>query len=126
MIFAVFRKIFFGIIFNALALYVLLMFVKEIQYTGGYTFFVIGGIFLGLLNAVVKPVLRIVSLPFVVLSGGLFLIVINIGILWLLGYTLDVAQFRECALIFPNLGSYVIGGLVLGVINFTTNLIIKL
>lgn len=41
---------------------------------------------LGLLNAFVKPLLTLLSLPLVVLSLGLFLWVINAGLLYLVGW----------------------------------------
>lgn len=113
----------FGILLNALALYGLIYFVPEITYTGGLKFFVLGGIILGLLNFFVKPVLKLFSLPFIILTLGLFLIVINALILWFLSYIFDVIAFRDVALHFPNFSTYVIGAIVLGIINWVLNLI---
>lgn len=42
---------------------------------------VIAALVLGILNTLVKPVLTIVSIPFIVVTLGLFLIVINAAIL---------------------------------------------
>ncbi|MDQ2781638.1 phage holin family protein [Lapillicoccus sp.] len=57
------------------------------------TVFVVALIF-GLLNAVLKPILTIVSLPFVILTLGLFLLVVNALLLeltsWLAG-SLDLS-----------------------------------
>jgi putative membrane protein len=38
---------------------------------------------LGILNALVKPVLVLLSIPFLIITLGLFLLVINIVVLWL-------------------------------------------
>jgi len=38
---------------------------------------------LGVLNAFVKPVLRLLTLPFILLTFGFFLLAINAGLLWL-------------------------------------------
>ena len=43
---------------------------------------VIAALFLGILNALVKPILILVALPVVVLSLGLFLFVINALLVW--------------------------------------------
>jgi putative membrane protein len=114
-----------AIVLNGIALYALLMFMPEIGYRGGWTFFVVGGILMAILNGIIKPLIKIFALPVIVLTGGLFLIVINAGLLWFLSYFFEIAQFRDLALIFPNLGSYAIGALVFGVINWIEHLIIK-
>jgi len=112
-----------NLIFNALCLYAVVTYVDGVIYTGGWWFFVIGGFSMGILNAIVKPIIKIISLPLIFLSGGLFLIVINGALLWLLQYFLSVAAFKDVAITFPNLGAYAIGALVFGLVNFITNLI---
>lgn len=114
-----------NIAINGGTLYLLTRLVEDITYTGGFKFFVIGGVVLGVVNLVVRPLLRIVSLPFMFLTGGLFMIVINVVILWFLSYFLSIAEFREVTLVFQNTSSYVIGAIVFGVINWTSSLIIK-
>lgn len=119
------KKIIFGIFLNGAALYFLTRLVEEVTYTGGLKFFIIGGIVVGLLNAVVKPIFKILTFPLIILTGGLFLVVINAAILWFLSHFLNVIEFRDVTLTFPNIGSYVIGGLVFGLINWAEHLIIK-
>lgn len=119
------KKIGIGIALNGFALYFLTLILEEITYTGGFKLFLISGIILGVLNSIVKPLIKLFSLPLIFLSGGLFLIVINAVILRLLVYFLVIIQFRDVTLSFPNLGSYVIGAIVFGAINWTEHLIIK-
>jgi len=119
------KKAVIGIFLNGLALYLITLILPEITYTGGFKFFVIAGIILGLINYFIKPVIKALSLPLVLITGGLFLIVINAFVLWFLSYFLDVAAFRDVTLSFPNMGSYVIGGFALGVINWAEHLFIK-
>lgn len=118
-------KVLLGVVLNAGALYAVIRFVDGVTYTGGIMFFVLGGIFVGLVNLFAKPVLKAIALPFIFITGGLFLIVINGAVLWFLSYFLDVIQFRDVALTFPNLGSYAIGALVFGIVNWFENLILK-
>lgn len=119
-------KPFIGIALNGGILYLMTLIVDDIVYTGGFKFFIIGGIVLGMINFFVKPFIRSLSLPFVFLTGGLFLVVINIGILWFLSYFLDVIEFRDVSLTFSTWFSYVIGAIVFGVINWTAHIIIRL
>ena len=114
-----------GILLNGVSLYALTYFIDEISYTGGLVFFVVGAILMWLLNAVIKPLLKVLSMPLIFLSAGIFLIVINIGILWFFSYVLDIAAFRETSLVFDNMGSYVIGAVVFGLINWALDLFIK-
>ena len=116
-------KPFIGILANGFALYLVIELVDSVTYTGGVLFFIVAGIVLGLINLIVKPILKIVSLPFIFITGGLFLIVINVGVLWFFTYFLDVAQFRDLSLDFQNFSSYVIGAVVFGIINWGVNLI---
>ncbi len=116
-------KPFVGILANGFALYFVTQLVEGITYTGGILFFVVSGLLLGLLNLIVKPILKIISLPFIFITGGLFLVVINVAILWFLTYFLDIAQFRDLSLGFQNYSSYVIGAIVFGIINWIINLI---
>jgi putative membrane protein len=52
---------------------------------------------LGVVNAIVRPVVIILTLPLTILTLGLFLLIINAGMLglvaWLLGDSMDVAGF---------------------------------
>jgi len=66
------------------------------------------GLIFGVVNAVVGPVLRLLSLPFVVLTLGLFLLVINAALLGLTAALTD-------RLTIDGIGTALIGGLILGV-----------
>ncbi len=114
-----------GVVLNALALYGLVYFVPGITYSGGITLFIVGGIVLEILNTLVKPLAKILSFPFIILTGGLFLIAINAGFLWLLSYILEVAKFRDAFIFFPTFGTYVIGAIIFGALNWVLGLIIK-
>ena len=66
------------------------------------------GLIFGVVNAIVGPLLRLLSLPFVVLTLGLFLLVINAALLAL------TAGLTE-RLTIDGFGTAVIGGLILAV-----------
>ena len=120
-----FKRLLVGIVLNAAALYAITVFLPEITYTGSWKFLLIGGAFMGLMNTFVKPFLKILALPFIFLTAGLFIIVINAGLLWALKYFLEVAKFQDVALVIPTKGSYLLAALVFGVVNLILHIFIK-
>jgi putative membrane protein len=57
--------------------------------TAQWEVFLVLGIVLGLLNYFLKPLLKALSLPLELLTLGLFTIVINMGLIWLLDMMFD-------------------------------------
>lgn len=114
-----------GILANGIALYLVTYALNEVNYTGGWKFFVVAGIFIGVLNTIVKPILKLLSLPFVLLSAGLFLIVINAVILWLTKHLLEVAAIGDIRLVISGIGNYLIAAIVFGLANWITHIFIK-
>lgn len=112
-----------GLALNAGALYLLIYLVPDIAYTGGIWFFVVGGVILGLINAIVRPVIKILSFPLVFLTGGIILIAINMLFLFLLSHGLEIVDFQNVSLTFPNFVTYAIGSVVFGLINWALNLV---
>ncbi|MBI4160366.1 MAG: phage holin family protein [Candidatus Yanofskybacteria bacterium] len=72
-----------GLISNILALYLAQLWVAGFGVIGGWKAYLIAGVALSLLNWVVKPIIKIITGPLILLSLGLFLIVINAIIVWL-------------------------------------------
>lgn len=74
-------KILLTILANALALWVASALLDGITIGGDGTDFwltLLGvAVVFGILNAIVKPILKVLSIPFIVLTLGLFLIVVN-------------------------------------------------
>lgn len=119
------KRILIGIALNATALYGVTYLLDEVTYSGGFAFFVIAGALMGMLNISVKPLMKILSLPLIFLSGGLFLIVINVIILALVKYLLGVIAFRDVALHMEGAGTFLIAGILFGLINWGQHLIIR-
>lgn len=71
---------------NVIALYVASMIVPGFLVSGSWKQFLIAGLVLALLNIVVRPVIKIISFPLVLLTLGLFTAIINILMLWILDY----------------------------------------
>jgi putative membrane protein len=77
-------KLIIRLIVNAIALWVAVQIVSGVEFaegTGVIQVLFIALVF-GLVNAVIKPILTLVSLPFIVLTLGLFTLLINTFLLW--------------------------------------------
>jgi putative membrane protein len=72
-------------------------------------------------NALVKPLVKLLSLPLVILSLGLFLLVINALMLWLTSW---VADFFDGGLTISGFWAAFWGGLIIALVNFVLGLIV--
>ena len=70
-----------SIIGNAIALFATTV-VPGITFNGNWVNLLIGGAIFGLFNLIVRPIATILSLPFLVLTLGLFYFVLNGILLW--------------------------------------------
>ena len=75
---------------------------------GEYSTYLWVGLLFGLVNAIVGPVIRLLSLPFVLLTLGLFLLVVNAALLGLTAALTD-------RLTIDGFTTALIGGLILAV-----------
>lgn len=80
---------------NSLALYVAYYFVPGFVISGSWKEYLMAGAFLGLLNLVVRPVLKAISMPLIILTLGLFTLVINGLLLWTVDYIFDFMAIRD-------------------------------
>lgn len=104
---------------SALALYLLTRVYGGVSFApgAGPLAVLIAAVVLGLVNALIRPVLLLLSLPVNVLTLGLFTLVVNGVVLWLVaGATaLNVAGF----------GAAIVGALILAVISWALDLVVN-
>ncbi len=79
----------------------------------------IAAVTLGVLNALVRPILLMVSLPITCLSLGLFVLVINGVVFWLL----SLIPFT--GLVVHDFFQAILAALVVGVVSFVLNLVVS-
>jgi putative membrane protein len=75
----------------------------------------------GLVNAIVRPVLRLLTLPLVVLTLGLFLLVLNALMLLLTEW---IAEQFDLAFQVDGFWSAVLGALIVTVVSFLINIVL--
>jgi len=77
-----FARFLLRVVFAALGLWAASVFVPGIDVRSAGSL-IAAALLLGLVNAVVRPIVFLVTLPFVLVTFGLFLLVINALMLWL-------------------------------------------
>ena len=95
---------------NGIGLWAASRLLPGIHYEGGLAYLLLAGCVFGAINLLVKPVVTLLSLPFVVLTLGLFFLVINGLMVWLVDLLL--AGFRVDSFFWA-----MAGGLFLAVFN---------
>jgi putative membrane protein len=75
----------------------------------------------GLVNAIVRPILRLLTLPLVVLTLGLFLLVLNALMLLLTEW---IAEQFDLAFQVDGFWSAVLGALIITVVSFLINIVV--
>ncbi len=88
------------IIGNAIALYVAFYLVPGFAVSGSIEQYLIAGFVLAILNLIVRPILKLISFPLILLTLGLFTLVINALILWLLDYLVPFITIESLLALF--------------------------
>jgi len=77
------------LLINAAALYAATQFVSGISFDGDWRLLFAVALIFGALNVVIRPILKILTFPFLILTLGLFIFVLNAFMLWLTGVVSD-------------------------------------
>lgn len=88
-----------------------------ISYAGGLGAVAAAGFILAIINMLIKPIIVILSLPAIVLSLGLFMIIIN-------GVTVYLASRLYAPLHIGSFWAAVFAGMVIGVVNYLVTTIL--
>jgi putative membrane protein len=95
-------------------LWVATLIVPGVSYTGGWMPLLGVALVFGVVNAFVRPIARILTFPFVILTLGLFLLVINGCMLWLTSALSDALDLGFHVQGFP---AAFLGALVVSVVS---------
>jgi putative membrane protein len=102
---------------NAILVLLIAYLVPGIHVSGFYTALIVA-LALGIVNAVVRPILIILTFPLTLITLGLFTLVLNALLFWLVstvikGFTVD------------GFGSALLGSIILWLMSFGTNALLK-
>lgn len=90
----------------------------SIDYQSKFRVIVFAGLILALINALVKPVVVLISLPVLLITLGLFMIVIN-------GLMVMLASKLYGELHVTNFGAAMLAGMVIGLVNYLVVTIVE-
>lgn len=107
---------------NAVAIYLAVLIVPGIDFHGDWTGVLWLALIAGLLNAFVRPLLKFLTCPLIVLTLGLFTLVINTFIFWL---TSSIGQSFGIGITVDGLWSAFLGGLVVSVVSVILSLVLR-
>lgn len=107
---------------NVAGLYAAIWIVPGIQYLGEWTGILWLALIFGLLNALVRPLLQFLALPFIILTLGLFTLVINTLMLML---TSAVGQSLGFAFTVDGFWSALLGSLVISLVSVVLSLFVR-
>jgi putative membrane protein len=99
---------------NALALWVAVLVVPGIDFEGNWTGLLWLALIIGLLNALVRPLLKLLTFPLIILTLGLFTIVINTVVLML---TSSIGQAFNLGLSVDGFWPALLGSLVISIVS---------
>ena len=102
------------LLINAAALWTATQIVPGVTHTGPWTSLLLVALLFGVLNAVVRPILKLLTCPLIVLTLGLFTFVINALMLWL---TSAVSESLGLGFHVDGFGSAFLGALVVTVVS---------
>ena len=107
------------LLISAAALWVAIQLVDGIQYTGtSWSLFFVALVF-GALNASVRPLLTLLSIPFIIVTLGLFIFVINALMLMLTSW---VSGLLNLGFHVDGVWAALLGGLIVSVVSLILSL----
>lgn len=107
---------------NAIALYVAVTFVSGINYDGSWTGLLWLALIFGLLNALVRPIVKLLAFPLLILTLGLFTIIINTFMLMLTSW---IGQSFNLGLSVDGFWSALLGSIVISLVSVVLSLILR-
>lgn len=102
------------LLINAAAIWVATRVVPGVEYTDGWLPFFGVALVFGVVNTIVGTVTKILTFPFIIVTLGLFLFVVNALMLWL---TSGIARALDLSFHVGGFWSAVLGGLVISLVS---------
>ncbi len=107
---------------NAVALWVAITFVPGIHATGGWLGLLGLALIFGFVNALFRPLLKFLTCPLIILTLGLFTLLINTLLFWLSGL---IGQYFGVGFTVDGFWPAFLGGLVVSVVSMVLTLFVK-
>ncbi|MCL3861657.1 phage holin family protein [Actinotalea sp. K2] len=115
------------VIINAVAIWLATQLLSGLTVVGGddttgrILVLVVVALVFGLVNAVVKPIVKLISLPLYIITLGLFTLVVNALMLMLTGW---LSELTDYGLRVSDFGTAVLGALIISIVSFLLSIVI--
>lgn len=109
-------------VINAIALFLAVRFVPGVHLESGWGSVIWLALIFGLINAFLRPLLKLLTCPLIFLTLGLFTLLINTFLFWLTG---QVGQIFGIGFSVAGFWPAFLGGLVVTVVSVIMSLILK-
>ena len=109
-------------VINAIALFAAVRIVPGVNLQGAWVNIIWLALIFGLINAFLRPLLKLLTCPLIALTLGLFTLLINTFLFWL---TSQVGQAFGIGFTVDGFWSAFLGGLVVSVVSVFMSLILK-
>ncbi|HOG48801.1 MAG TPA: phage holin family protein [Anaerolineae bacterium] len=115
------RRLLLRLLINAVALYLAVVLVPGIHSEGSWVTFLAMALVFGLVNALVRPILTFLTGLLIILTLGLFSLVINALMLWLASY---VGAMLGLSFTVDGFVAAFLGALVISLVNWALTLLV--
>ncbi len=113
-------KLLIRLVVNAIALWVAVQIVPGLTYEGGPVALIVIALIFGVINALVRPILLLLTCPLVMLTLGLFILVVNTAMLWL---TIQIAG--SLGLSADGFLAIFLGSVIISIVSAVLNIFVK-
>lgn len=108
-------KLILRIIINAVAIWLTTLIVPAFNFDGNWLNLLLVAIIFGLVNAIIRPIVKLFSLPITIITLGLFTLVINALMLWI---TVGISSALSLSgNFFQNSVTVFIGAVIISIIS---------
>ena len=103
-------------VFNLIALYVAAWAITGITYGDKWWSLLIAAAVFTVVNMFVKPVVKLLSLPFIIITLGLFLVVVNVFMLYITDWIVDDFEIA-------SFGAGLLAAIVVSLVNWVLSIV---
>lgn len=109
-------------IINAVALGIAATLVQGIHTDGGWQVLAVTALIFGLVNALIRPLVTLLTCPLIILTMGLFTLVVNAGMLLLVSW---LAGLMDVGFTVDGFWPALLGALIVSVVSAVLTLLLK-
>ena len=117
-------KFFLRWVINAVGLYLAIFLLngKGVDFSGNWLAIIWLALIFGLVNAFLRPLLNLLTCPLIILTLGLFTLLINTFLFWLTG---QIGQFFDLGLSINDFWAAFFGGVIVSIVSIVLSLMFK-